>query len=304
MNKVTVTVPATTANIGVGFDCLGAALTMTNEFQFEVVDSDTQLKIMVEGEEAHKVGVGESNLIYRSLVHLYQHIEQTPPPLEITIKLGVPLSRGLGSSATAIIGGLLGANSLAGHPLNQWEIMEMAIAIEGHPDNVVPALRGNCLLSVEDQGAWQISPIPWHQNIIPIVAIPNFELSTREARSVLPTEYSRSDAIFNISRMGLLIRGLETNNSAWLKTALADKLHQPYRQQLIKGYQEVQQAALGAGAYGMVISGAGPTLLALTAPEQAKQVVISMMTAWQSLGVESQVRSLAINGSGAKVICN
>jgi homoserine kinase len=304
MNKVTVTVPATTANIGVGFDCLGAALTMTNEFQFEVVDSDTQLKIIVEGAEAHKVATGESNLIYRSLVQLYQHIEQTPPPLEITIKLGVPLSRGLGSSATAIIGGLLGANSLAGHPLSQWEIMEMAIAIEGHPDNVVPALRGNCLLSVEDQGEWQISPIPWHQNIIPIVAIPNFELSTKEARSVLPTEYSRRDAIFNISRMGLLIRALATNNIPWLKTALADKLHQPYRQQLIKGYQEVQQAALGAGAHGMVISGAGPTLLALTAPERADQVVTSMITAWQSLGVESQVRSLAINGSGAKVICN
>lgn len=303
MNKVTVTVPATTANIGVGFDCLGAALTMTNEFQFEVVDSDTRLKIMVEGEEAHKVATGESNLIYRSLVQLYQHIEQTPPPLEITIKLGVPLSRGLGSSATAIIGGLLGANSLAGHPLSQREIMEMAIAIEGHPDNVVPALLGNCLLSVEDQGEWQISPIPWHQNIIPIVAIPNFELSTREARSVLPTQYSRRDAIFNISRMGLLIRGLETNNPAWLKTALADKLHQPYRQQLIKGYQEVQQAALGAGAYGMVISGAGPTLLTLTAPELAEQVVASMRTAWQSLGVDSQVRSLAINTSGAKVIC-
>jgi homoserine kinase len=304
MNKVTVTVPATTANIGVGFDCLGAALTMTNEFQFEVVDRDQPLKIMVEGEEAHKVGTGESNLIYRSLVQFYQHIEQTPPPLEISIKLGVPLSRGLGSSATAIIGGLLGGNSLAGNPLSQWEIMEMAIAIEGHPDNVVPALRGNCLLSVEDQGEWQICSIPWHQNIIPVVAIPDFELSTREARSVLPTEYSRSDAIFNISRMGLLIRGLETNNSIWLRTALADKLHQPYRQQLIKGYQEVQQAALDAGAYGLVISGAGPTLLALTAPEQAEQVVASMTTAWQSLGVKSQVRSLAINGSGAKVICN
>ncbi|MEY2858709.1 MAG: hypothetical protein RLZZ74_3022, partial [Cyanobacteriota bacterium] len=223
-------------------------------------------------------------------------------PLEITIKLGVPLSRGLGSSATAIVGGLMGANSLAGNPLNQWEIMEMAIAIEGHPDNVVPALQGNCLLSVEDRGEWQISPIPWHQDIIPIVAIPNFELSTREARSVLPAEYSRSDAIFNISRMGLLIRALETNNSSWLKTALADKLHQPYRQELITGYQEVEQAALAAGAYGMVISGAGPTLLALTSPEKAEQVVTAMKTAWSSKGVEAQVRSLAINPSGAKVI--
>jgi homoserine kinase len=301
MNKVTVIVPATTANLGVGFDCLGAALTMTNEFQFVVVDSDTTLKIMVEGEEADKVGLGESNLIYRSLVQFYQHIEQTPPPLEITIKLGVPLSRGLGSSATAIVGGLMGANSLAGNPLNQWEIMEMAIAIEGHPDNVVPALQGNCLLSVEDRGEWQISQIPWHQDIIPIVAIPNFELSTREARSVLPTEYSRSDAIFNISRMGLLIRALETNNPSWLKTALADKLHQPYRQALITGYQEVEQAALASGAYGMVISGAGPTLLALTSPEKAEQVVTAMKTAWCSKGIEAQVRSLAINPSGAKV---
>jgi homoserine kinase len=301
MNKVTVTVPATTANLGVGFDCLGAALTMTNEFQFVVVDSDTTLKIMVEGEEADKVGLGENNLIYRSLVQFYQHIEQTPPPLEITIKLGVPLSRGLGSSATAIVGGLMGANGLAGNPLNQWEIMEMAIAIEGHPDNVVPALQGNCLLSVEDRGEWQISQIPWHQDIIPIVAIPNFELSTREARSVLPTEYSRSDAVFNISRMGLLIRALETNNPSWLKTALADKLHQPYRQALITGYQEVEQAALASGAYGMVISGAGPTLLALTSPEKAEQVVTAMKTAWCSKGVEAQVRSLAINPSGAKV---
>ena len=302
MNNVNVSVPATTANIGVGFDCLGAALTMTNEFQFVVVDSDTKLKIIVEGEEAHKVGLGDSNLLYRSLVQFYQHIQQTPPHLEITIKLGVPLSRGLGSSATAIVGGLLGANNLAGNPLSQAEIMQMAISIEGHPDNVVPALLGNCLLSVEDCGDWQITPIPWHQDIIPIVAIPNFELSTREAREVLPTEYSRADAIFNISRMGLLIRALETNNPAWLKTALADKLHQPYRQKLITGYQEVEQAALDAGAYGMVISGAGPTLLALANPERVEQVVKSMLEAWNSLGIESQVRSLAINPSGAKVI--
>jgi homoserine kinase len=301
MNKVTVNVPATTANIGVGFDCLGAALTMANEFQFLVVDTDTKLKIIVEGEEADKVGLGENNLIYRSLVQFYQHIQQTPPHLEITIKLGVPLSRGLGSSATAIVGGLLGANSLAGNPLSQAEIMHMAIAIEGHPDNVVPALLGNCLLSVEDGGEWQITPIPWHQDIIPIVAIPNFELSTREAREVLPTEYSRSDAIFNISRMGLLIRGLETNNPSWLKTALADKLHQPYRQKLITGYQQVEKAALAAGAYGLVISGAGPTLLALTNAERVEQVVKSMKSAWEDIGIKSQVRSLAIDHLGAKV---
>lgn len=302
MNKITVSVPATTANLGVGFDCLGAALTMANEFQFKVVDSDTKLKIIVEGKELDKVDVDENNLIYRSLLQLYQHIEQSPPNLEITIKLGVPLSRGLGSSATAIIAGLLGANNLAGNPLAQSEIRDMAIAIEGHPDNVVPALYGDCLLSVEDGGKWQISSIPWHQDIIPVVAIPNFELSTQEARSVLPTEYSRSDAIFNISRMGLLIRALATNNAEWLQTALVDQLHQPYRKKLITGYDQVQQAAISAGAYGMVISGAGPTLLALSSPERVEGVVNSMAETWGNLGIEADVRSLAINTVGAKII--
>ena len=301
MNQVNVSVPATTANIGVGFDCLGAALTMANKFQFKTVDHTTKLKIIVEGEEAAKVGLNENNLLYRSLIQFYQHIGQEPPNLEITIKLGVPLSRGLGSSATAIVGGLLGANSLAGNLLSQSEIMELAIAIEGHPDNVVPALKGKCLLSVEDSEGWKIAPIPWHEDIIPVVAIPNFELSTKEARSVLPTEYSRSDAIFNISRMGLLIRALETNNVEWLRTALADKIHQPYRRNLITGYQKVEQEAIAAGAYGVVISGAGPTLLALTNPQQVDSVTKYMAEAWTSIGIDSQVRALKIDSQGAKV---
>lgn len=302
MHEFTVIVPATTANLGVGFDCLGAALTMVNEFQFAVVDSDTKLKIIVEGNHPDKVDLGSDNLIYRSLLWLYQYIEQEPPNLEISIKLGVPLSRGLGSSATAIIAGLLGANKLAGNPLSQSEIMTMAIAIEGHPDNVVPALYGDCLLSVADGDKWQISSIPWHQDIIPVVAIPDFELSTQEARSVLPTEYSRSDAIFNISRMGLLIRALSSNNGEWLRVALADRIHQPYRQKLIMGYDQVQQAAITAGAYGMVISGAGPTLLALTSSERVEKVVESMKETWGKMGVVAEVRSLAINNSGAKII--
>jgi homoserine kinase len=301
MNKVTISVPATTANLGVGFDCLGAALSMANEFKFAVVDTNTKLKIVVSGEEARKVGTGEGNLVYYSFLKLYQRIKKAPPNLEIAINLGVPLSRGLGSSATAIVGGLMGANSLAGNPLTKTEIMHMAIAIEGHPDNVVPALLGSCLLSVEEE-KWQISSIPWHQDIVPVVAIPNFELSTNKARSVLPTEYSRSDAIFNISRMGLLIRGLDTNNGEWLKTALADKLHQPYRQQLIPGYLEVRQAAINAGAYGVVISGAGPTLLALTNPKNVTGVVASMTQTWKNMGIDAVVRSLTLDRLGAKIL--
>ncbi|BAZ46467.1 homoserine kinase [Chondrocystis sp. NIES-4102] len=302
MDTVKISVPATTANIGVGFDCLGAALTMSNEFQFTVVDADTKLNITVEGEEADRVDRNADNLIYEAFTKLYQQIERTPPKIKIEIKLGVPLSRGLGSSATAIVGGLLGANYLAGEPLSQKEIVEMAIAIEGHPDNVVPAILGNCQLSVKDGDSWQISPIPWHQDIIPVVAIPDFELSTATARGVLPSDYSRSDAIFNISRMGLLIRALATNNQEWLRTALADKLHQPYRQKLITGYEQLQQAAFDAGAYGMVISGAGPTLLSLTASDNVESVIQSMSSAWREMGIKAQVISLALDTVGAKVI--
>ena len=300
MSQVKIVVPATTANLGAGFDCIGAALSLYNEFKFTA--DTTELKITVTGKEADKVSTEENNLLYQSFSKLYQHIDRTVPKVEIEINLGVPLARGLGSSATAIIGGLLGANAVAGNPLTQTEIQELAIAIEGHPDNVVPALLGNCQLSVGEMGNWQICPIPWHQEIIPVVAIPDFELSTEEARSVLPAEIIRGDAIFNIARMGLLVRGLATNNSNWLATSLEDKLHQPYRQKLIRGYQEVKTAAIAQGAHGMVISGAGPTLLALTSPTQVENVATAMKTAWANIGVSADVRPLKIDTQGARVI--
>lgn len=301
MNPITVSVPATTANLGVGFDCLGAALTMANEFQLTAIKGDQRLQITVEGDEADRVSTDESNLIYQSFLKLYQYLEQTPPNVAIHIKLHVPLSRGLGSSATAIVGGLLGANTLAGNPCSQTEIRDLAIAIEGHPDNVVPALLGSCQLSVGAKGNWHISSIPWHQDLIPIVGIPDFELSTEEARKVLPLTISRQDAIFNIARMGLLLRALETNNSEWLSAALEDKLHQPYRQQLIPGYTEVKVAAIAAGAYGMVISGAGPTLLALTNSDRADAVIQAMSSSWSAVGIKAQVRQLSLALQGATV---
>ena len=301
MTQTTIIVPGTTANLGVGFDCLGAALTIYNEFQFSLAEGEHDLTITVEGEEAARVGTDKSNLVYQSFLKFYQHLDRVPPPVEIVIKLGVPLARGLGSSATAIVAGLLGANQLAGNPLSNEEIRDLAIAIEGHPDNVVPALLGNCQLSVGETSNWQICEIPWHQDIIPVVAIPNFELSTEEARSVLPTTYSRSDSIFNISRMGLLLRGLATNNQAWLAMALEDKLHQPYRKKLIRGYETVKTAAIAAGAYGMVISGAGPTLLALCDRGKENAVVAAMSQAWLQEGVNAKVLSLALENQGTVV---
>ncbi|KAB8318898.1 homoserine kinase [Tolypothrix campylonemoides VB511288] len=332
ISSVSITVPATTANLGPGFDCIGAALTLYNEFKFTSLDippfssppsqggETGGVKITVTGAEAERVVTDESNLLYQAFVKFYEHIKQTPPLVQIDIRLGVPLARGLGSSATAIVGGLVGANLLAGEPLSQLQVMELAIALEGHPDNVVPALLGGCRLAAtgvenepqrrrerregEGESFWEICEVPWSEEVVPVVAIPDFELSTKEARRVLPTEVSRADAIFNTAHLGLLLRGLETGTGDWLRAALQDRLHQPYRKALIRGYDAVHSAAVAAGAYGMVISGAGPTLLALTNKADSQAVVAAMTAAWMKEGIKAEVRSLCVDTQGAKVIQN
>ena len=299
VSGVTVTVPATTANLGPAFDCIGAALKLYNEFKFTRLE-EGGLTIHVTGTEAERVQTDENNLLYQAFVKFYQHIEQTPPIVKIKIKLGVPLARGLGSSATAIVGGLVAANQLEGAPMSQSQVMELAIAMEGHPDNVVPALLGGCRLAATSGAGWEICDVPWHKEVVPVVAIPDFELSTSKARGVLPTEVSRADAIFNMAHLGLLLRGLETGNGQWLKTGLQDKLHQPYRKALIPGYDALNIAAVSAGAYGMVISGAGPTLLALADKLHSKAVEAAMLAAWQQEGITAEVRSLSLDTQGAK----
>jgi homoserine kinase len=293
-------VPATTANLGAGFDCIGAALSMYNNFTFTPIETDS-LVIAVQGLEATKVNTDATNLAYQAFLKLYAKIDRTPPVIQLEIKLGVPLARGLGSSATAIVGGLLGANALAGNPLSSAEVMQLAIEMEGHPDNVVPALIGGCRLAATAASGWAIADIPWHSSIVPVVAIPNFELSTAAARSVLPTEYSRADAIFNTAHLGLTIRGLETGKAEWLTAGLVDRIHQPYRQKLIPGYTDVERAVIAAGGYGMVISGAGPTLLALTTAERAEAVATAMTEVWASYDIQAEALSLAIDTQGAVI---
>jgi homoserine kinase len=300
VTRAKIRVPATTANLGAGFDCIGAALSLYNEFILTEIDTAT-LTIAVQGLEAARVNTDASNLAYQAVLKLYERIDRSPPVMQLEIKLGVPLARGLGSSATAIVGGLLGANILAGSPLSPDEIMQLAIEMEGHPDNVVPALIGGCRLAATAASGWAIADIPWHDSVVPVVAIPNFELSTAEARSVLPNEYSRADAIFNTAHLGLMVRGLETGNPDWLSAALADRIHQPYRQKLIPGYTDVERAVIAAGGYGMVISGAGPTLLALATSERAEAVAAAMSQAWEANDIRVQAQPLKVDLQGAVI---
>jgi homoserine kinase len=300
---VTITVPATTANIGPGFDCLGAALTLYNRFHLTPLDQPPGTHTLsVRGAEADRVAWDGSNLAYQAFAHFYQHQGLAVPAVALEIDLEVPLARGLGSSSTAIVGGLLGANALCPQPLCLEALTDLAIALEGHPDNVVPALVGGCQLAVSDgQGRTTLCPIPWHTEIRPVVVIPSFELSTAQARGALPSHYSRADAIFNTAHLGLLLRGLETAREDWLRLALCDRLHQPYRQALIPGYEAVAAAATGAGAYGLVISGAGPTLLALAPAPQADSVALALAGAWQLPDQTVQARVLQLDSQGARV---
>jgi homoserine kinase len=300
--SITVCVPATTANIGPGFDCLGAALALYNEFGFTRSTGDNALNITVAGNDAAKIGRGADNLVYQAFVQLYDRINQPVPPIDLHINMQVPLSRGLGSSATAIVGGLVGANELAGRPLNPEAIAAIATEMEGHPDNVVPALMGGARISATGlDRPWEVAELLWHETIVPVVAIPDFELSTRAARSVLPEQYSRADVIFNASHLGLLLQGLATGQGDWLKAALQDKIHQPYRRSLIQGYDAVYAAAIGAGAHGLVISGAGPTLLALCPIAQAEAVRQAMGAAWEKANVSAIAMVLPLDTTGTIV---
>lgn len=302
-SRVVVQVPATTANLGPGFDCLGVALTLHNQFEFiQQETSASPVEIAVVGEEANGVSQNTDNLLYRAFAKFYEQVGQSPPPVKINIELGVPLSRGLGSSATAIVGGLLAGNALSGNLLQEWDLLQIAIALEGHPDNIVPAFLGGCRLSIPTDQHWEVCEIPWSDNFVPVVAIPNFELSTQQARSVLPSQVSRDVAIFNSSHLGLLLRALETGNPQWLRLGMQDQLHQPYRQQLIPGYTQVEEAALSAGAYGVAISGAGPTLLAITSTGDAASVAQAMESAWEKEAVKAKVYPLEVNANGATVI--
>lgn len=306
-----VTVPATTANIGPGFDCLGAALSRYNRFYFSDLSpheaEKTPFLLEAVGIGAEQVTGETDNLLYQSFLQVYRHMGQEPPAVKVKIEMEVPLARGLGSSATAIVGGIVGANAFGGFGLDDETLLRLAIDQEGHPDNVVPAFLGGCQLTIalgDTQPApfpWTICEIPWHDEIVPVIAIPNFELSTAKARKVLPLQYDRADAIFNMAHLGLLLRALEIGNRDWLRSALNDRIHQPYRKFLIPGFDELEAAAIGAGAYGLVISGAGPTLLALTDTRHQEPVAQALTQTWEALGIKSEVTALPLARSGTQV---
>lgn len=300
MNKVTVRVPGTTANCGPGFDTVGMACTIYNDLTLELTQSGT-IEMTIEGEGAGVIPQDDRNIIVKSVLTVFREVGFDHNGLKLVMRNEVPLARGLGSSAAAIVAGLYAANVVTGSKLNQEELLNLATAIEGHPDNVAPALYGGITVSVMEEGKAHSLRFCPPVELTLVVAVPNFHLSTKSARQVLPKTVSYSDAVYNVSRASLLMSALCTGKLEFLGLALEDRLHQPYRKPLIKGMEQVFEAALSEGALGAAISGSGPCLIAFT-QKNAEAIGKKMVQAFTDQSVEARYHVLKLDTEGARVL--
>lgn len=253
---IKVRVPATSANLGAGFDALGLALNLYNTVWFEESD-----KIEILSKDGFDVPNDKTNLIYESVQTVYDECGVTLKGMKIIQDSQIPMTRGLGSSSACIVAGIIAANYFLGNPFTKDDLVNLACKIEGHPDNTTPAILGGITVSAMDNGNVYTVGIPLSNDICFGVFIPDFTLKTELARNVLPKFYSREDAVFNLSRSSLMIASLFTNKFENLFVATQDKLHQPYRLSLIYGAETVFDTAKTLGAYSACVSGAGPSII-------------------------------------------
>lgn len=298
---VTVRVPATSANCGPGFDCLGLACTLYDTFTFELIPEGLELE--VEGEGEGRMHASPNNLAFLAFFKLWEKVKHTDTGLRVHMKNDVPLSRGLGSSSAAIVGGLMAANYLTGKTLNAQELLNMATAIEGHPDNVAPAILGGFTISFMENGIARALRIVPARRYSLIAVIPDMPLSTVKARGAIPAVIPHKDAVFSASRSALLVGALMSGKSRLLSVAMEDRLHQPYRCPLIPGSGQAFIAAKKAGAYSAVISGSGSTLLAVAHMQaDGNKIGLAMQEALNKAGLTSIVKLLRLDLRGAKIL--
>ena len=302
VRSVKVRVPGTSANCGPGFDCLGVACTIYNELELTLLEEE-RLDIEITGDGAENIPVDERNIVWRSIQKLLERAGKAQEYKGAVIRMdnGVPLSRGLGSSATAIVGGLKAANECLGNPFTNRDLLHMATEIEGHPDNVAPAIFGGFTISIVRNGKPECFSLMPKLPLKLVVTVPDFFLPTKAARAVLPAEVPMKDAVFNIGRAAMLTAALCKGNKSFLRSVFDDALHQPYRAKLIPGMYDVFKAARAAGALGASMSGAGPCLIAFTV-ENADAVGMAMRDAFAKNNVKSKYHVFDIDGTGATVI--
>ena len=310
--KISVKVPATTANIGPGFDCLGMALPIYNTITIEetvLPGTGIEINVIPESELIDEVSVShipldENSLVYKAIELLYNSIGQTPSELKINIHSNIPVARGLGSSASVIVGALVAANELLGRPADEVALLSIACELEGHPDNITPAIVGGLVISSqEDDGSVVYRKLNWPQEWHITVCIPDFELSTDIARSVLPKEVPMKDAIYNAQRMGMFVHAVNTKDSELMKLALKDRLHQPYRAKLIQGYESiVENLRHEENVLGCVISGAGSSILVISEKNNVDKIRNIVKETWNDLNIKCELRTVSVEPQGAQII--
>lgn len=292
MKSVTVRVPGSSANLGPGFDSLGVALSIYNTFTFTLAD-----KTSVTGCDA--AYCGEDNLAIVAFRAACDYRGVAAPAVSLAIFSDVPVSRGLGSSSTLFVGGILAADTLLSLGLSKNEMLVIANGLEGHPDNVAPAIFGGITASMLSDGVPRALPLSLHPSLKFCAFIPDFETKTRDARAVLPRTVPFTDAVYNASRVAVLIPALAAGDTEALALALSDKLHEPYRKSLIHEFSEVETAAKASGAVAFFISGSGSTLMALYTdaafPERMREKLAPLAHAWRTV-------PLTVDKNGAKIV--
>ncbi|WP_128895967.1 homoserine kinase [Longirhabdus pacifica] len=261
-NEICVKVPASTANLGPGFDCLGMSLDLYIWIKMKVSSDQTIIKHY--GVAAEGVPLDENNLIYKVAQQVFERCDVHAPYLHIDIYSEIPLSRGLGSSASAIVGGMVAANALLKQPLSKDTLFQMATALEGHPDNIAASLFGGVVITTYDGKQAECIRVEVQSNLMCLVVVPAYTLPTSEARKVLPASVSFQHAVYNNTHTALLVAAFCTGQYQVLSVAMQDTLHQPYRGTLIPGLEEWIQDAKHNGAIAAALSGAGPTMIAFT----------------------------------------
>jgi homoserine kinase len=299
VSRITINVPATTANLGPGFDCLGLALDWWNTI---TVERAGKFSVHLRG-DSEGLPADDTNMVIEHIRILYKHLGAQMPPLRVTMTNRIPIGKGFGSSAAALVGGLVAGNALAGTPLSAQELLELANELEGHPDNVSAAIFGGFTISAFEGGRVVCAAVEPAENWRAVVYIPDHALSTKKARKVLPDQISRADAVFNIGRAALLAYAFTTQRAGFMKIGTEDRLHQPYRVPLVKGMPEMLEAACAAGANGAALSGAGPSLIAFaTSTANAARIQTAFRETAHKLKLVGETKILKLSARGTYII--
>lgn len=293
---IRVRVPATSANLGPGFDTLGLALTLYLEVAAEPAPGGINLSFTGTGQEI-VMGKPGSNLLLAAMEKVFVSSGEDLPGLNIYICNNIPLGKGLGSSAAAIVAGLFLANRLLGEPYPRQQLIKWAVEMEGHADNIVPAVAGGLTTVLLNQAEILYQSINLEENIGTVVAVPAFALPTEQSRAVLPGGVSREQTVQNLQQVAYLLASLYNRQYEKLSEAMDDHLAQPWRMQLVPGLEMVINAAVSAGALGAALSGAGPSVLALTRGRE-EEIAAAMKKAFHAFGVQCQLLPLGIDKGG------